>query len=83
MNFEDTLILMQVYLSNIFDRLDLKATQTVLATVADNIVSGGRLAYCTLREPNKVHAPSHDTPMKMIHLTELSTELQKRGGKVH
>lgn len=67
-----------MYLSNIFDRLDLKVTQTILTTVADNIVSGGRLAYCTLREPNKVHAPSHDTPMKLLHLKELSTELQKK-----
>lgn len=67
-----------MYLSNIFDRLDLKAMQIILAAVANSIVPGGRLAYCTLREPSQVHVPSHETLMKVIYLKELSTELQKR-----
>ena len=67
---------MQVYLSNIFERLDLKTTEAILDTVVDSIVPGGRLAYCTLLEPNKM--PSNETQMKLTYLKDLSADLQKK-----
>jgi S-adenosylmethionine:diacylglycerol 3-amino-3-carboxypropyl transferase len=38
--------------------------------------SGGRLAYCTLFEPNK--QPSKAMLEKLTYLEEFSTELEKR-----
>ena len=52
--------------------------QSIVETLIDSkiIVAGGRLAYCTLLEPNKI--PSAATLMKMTYLKELSLKLQKQ-----
>jgi S-adenosylmethionine:diacylglycerol 3-amino-3-carboxypropyl transferase len=65
----------QVYLSNIFERLELGLSQCILREVVDNIPSGGRVAYCTLLDSNK--PPSTETLEKLTYLQSLSVELQK------
>ena len=47
----------------------------MLQLIVDNIPSGGRMAYCTLLEPNKT--PSAETMEKLTYLESLSMDLQK------
>ena len=56
--------------------MELDLTQSILDTVVSHMSSGGRLAYCTLLEPNK--PPSSATLEKLTYLEELSTQLKKR-----
>jgi S-adenosylmethionine:diacylglycerol 3-amino-3-carboxypropyl transferase len=56
--------------------LEVDLTQSILESVVGHMPSGGRLAYCTLLEPNK--QPSKATLEKLTYLEEFSTELQKR-----
>ena len=55
--------------------MELGLAQSILEAVISHIPSGGRIAYCTLLEPNK--PPSPATLEKVTYLEELSTELQK------
>ena len=50
--------------------------QSIVETLIDGkiIVAGGRVAYCTLLEPNKI--PSAVTLTKMTYLKELSLKLK-------
>ena len=56
--------------------MELGLTQSILETVVNHIPSCGRMAYCTLLEPNK--SPSSATLEKLVYLEGLSAELQKR-----
>ena len=65
----------QVYLSNIFDLLELDVCQSILQVVVNNMSSGGIMAYCTFIEPNK--PPSTETLKKLCYLENLSMRLQE------
>ena len=67
---------MQVYLSNIFERVELGLSQSILEVFVNHMPSGGQLAYCTLLEPNK--PPSAATLEKLTYLEDFSIELHKK-----
>lgn len=56
--------------------MELSLAQSILETIICNTPPGGRVAYCTLLEPNK--PPSPATLERVTYLKELSTELQEK-----
>ena len=66
----------QVYLSNIFERLELDTSQSILRVVVNHMPSSGRLAYCTFLQPDK--PPAAETLEKLTYLEDLSMELHKK-----
>ena len=56
--------------------MELGLAQSILEGIICHTPTGGRIAYCTLLEPNK--PPSPATLERVTYLEELSTELQKK-----
>lgn len=67
---------MLVYLSNVFERMEMGLTQSILEVVVNHMPPGGQLAYCTLLEPNK---PPSATTLKNS-LTLMVSLLSSRRG---